>query len=283
VGRIVHLMLLPALGKDREVRALDRWLTDVMEAARCRLEVDMKNLNLFLVPRSPERPSADGLCSIINDSLCPEFPTCIFEAELPRAGLLDEETSYVCIAVDSSRPEKVKDMIKERLWVVRGNGRAPAKVEDVLHGRWSKKAPEFRLEDYGFFIPFRVMGKSEGVRTLSFHHRPTFYRYRVALTRVSRTPESLREYLLALFTSCPNHLFNRGTFRASGVRESSLDIEIPLQEMSDHEIVALARRKRSRADMKTFRSFFLSGTRRRLLLKCRFGSNHGNSKGIVTF
>ena len=228
---------------DKDLDGLGCGPGEVLEMARCRLGGGMEKPNLFLVPHDLARLPSDHLCSIVCECLRPEFPTYVFDAALPTADSPAGKRPYVCIAVDSSRPERVKDIIKERLWATRDNRHAPATMEDILHGRYEKKAAEFRLEDYGVFVPFRTSQPAD-VRTHSFHHRPTFYRYRVALTRVSRIPEPLREYLHSLFTSCPNHLFNQGEFRASGVREGLLNLEIPLEEMSGHEMVALAHRSR---------------------------------------
>jgi hypothetical protein len=224
---------------DKDLDGLGCGPGEVLEMARCRLGGSIEKPNLFLVPQGLTRLPSDHLCSIVCECLRPEFPTYVFDAALPTADSPAGKRPYVCIAVDSSRPERVKDIIKERLWATRDNRHAPATMEDILHGRYEKKAAEFRLEDYGVFVPFRTSQPAD-VRTHSFHHRPTFYRYRVALTRVSRIPEPLREYLHSLFTSCPNHLFNRGTFRASGVREGLLNLMIPLKEIRHHEIVALA-------------------------------------------
>jgi len=90
------------------------------------------------------------------------------------------------------------------------------------------------------FIPFRE-AKAGDIRTHSFQHRPTFYRYRVALARTSRIAAPMREYLDALFTSCPNHLFNQGEFRASAVKEGQLAFEIPIEKAATHEMLTLAR------------------------------------------
>ncbi len=112
-------------------------------------------------------------------------------------------------------------------------------MDDILQGRHCKTVPDSALDDYGVFFPCRTR-KFEDVRTHSFDHTPGFYRYRLALVRTVRLPEPMADYLHALFTDCPNHLFRDTVFRASRVRRSGLGIEIPLTRLKDHDIIALA-------------------------------------------
>jgi len=147
--------------------------------------------------------------------------------------------NYLCIAVDSSQPETVRDAIKERLWRARPGAPSSATLTDILRGRHEKPVREFRLEEYGLFIPCRTR-KFADIRTHSFAHNPAYYRYRLALARTDRLPEPMAEYLHTLFTNCPNHLFTQAVCRASRVRRGGLGIEVPLTRVKRHDIIALA-------------------------------------------
>jgi hypothetical protein len=127
---------------------------------------------------------------------------------------------------------------------MRAAGRTSATLDDVLRGRHAKTVRDFRLEEYGIFVPSRTR-KFADIRTHSFEHRPAFYRYRVALARAAQLPEPMAEFLHALFTNCPNHLFRETVFRASGVSRRRLGFEIPLTRLTDHDIITLAGRSHS--------------------------------------
>jgi hypothetical protein len=86
------------------------------------------------------------------------------------------------------------------------------------------------------------MRKFADIRTHSFEHRPAFYRYRVALARLERLPAPMAEFLHALFTNCPNHLFRETVFRASSVSRRRLGIKMPLTRQTDHDIITLVAR-----------------------------------------
>ncbi len=134
------------------------------------------------------------------------------------------------------------------------------KLRDILQGRHERTTREFRLEEYGIFVPCR-MRKFTEIRTHSFEHRPAFYRYRVALARMTALPAPLVDYLHALFTNCPNHLFRRTVFRASGAGRNRLDIEIPLTRIKHHDIAARAGQSRGFRPVKSghenLQKFFL--------------------------
>ncbi len=208
----------------------------VSEMTTCALSASMKNPNLFLVPYA----SGEQFCDAICKSLRAEFPTRILDSTLPTTDTNARRRTHICIAIDSSRPEKVKDVIREELWLSRKDGVASGSVHDIMAGTYEKTVREFRLEDYGIFVPFRTI-KPSAIRTHSFHHRPIFYRYRLALDRVSNAPDPLRDYLEALFASCPNHVFNQSTFRASAVRAEQLSLDIPLDKVDAHDMLTLAR------------------------------------------
>ena len=171
-----------------------------------------------------------------------------FEVVLPPPDGTGRTTAYLCLAVDSSQPERVRDALKERLWRTRPMTLTPATFSDLLQGQHAKPLREFRLEEYGLFLPSRTR-KSAAIRTHSFEHRPAFYRYRLALARTARLPAPMADYLHALFTNCPNHLFRETVFRASGVSRHRLRLEIPLTRTADHGIIAWAGRSRSFRDL----------------------------------
>ena len=213
-------------------------LGEALAVARSRWCGDMKNPNWFLLPR-------DGGSAALGDLLCEglrgEFCVATGEVALPPSAGTGGAVDALGIAIDSSQPERVRDAIKERLWQTRLAALAHSTLDDLLRGRHEKPSREFRLEEYGIFIPSRAR-KFAAIRTHSFEHRPAFYRYRVALARVARLPEPMAEFLHALFTNCPNHLFRETVFRASGVSRRRLGIEIPLTRVSRHDIIALAGR-----------------------------------------
>lgn len=213
----------------------------VLNALEGKLQGGGRHPNLLLMPCSEAAKAlAEQLCEILRD----EFPVCVLDADLPAANGRDAMVQCLCIAIDSSRPERVRDAIKARLWLSRPEFRPQTTMQDILQGRHRKAAPELRLDDYGVFFPSRTRRFQE-VRTHSFDHTPGYYRYRLALARTVRLPEPMANFLHALFTDCPNHLFRNTTFRASRARRGSLGIEIPLTRLKDHDIIALAAESRA--------------------------------------
>ena len=210
---------------------------DALALARSRLKGGMGHVNLFLLPKGEDCPTSTAVGALLCECLRHEFRIDTADVVLPSG--TDTVAEYLCIAIDSSQPERVRDAIKERLWRTRPAALTHSTLDDLLRGRHEKTGREFRLEEYGIFVPSRTRKFAE-IRTHSFEHRPAFYRYRVALARVAAVPEEMAEFLHALFTDCPNHLFRETVFRASGVSRSRLGIEIPLTRLADHGIIALA-------------------------------------------
>lgn len=191
----------------------------------------MTHPNLFLTPGCDAGPaSADSLC---------EFLRRVFPASSIETVLRD----YFCIAIDCSQPERVRDAIKERLWSSQPESVAKTGLEDILRGRHEKPIREFRLDDYGVFVPCRTR-KFAGIRVHSFAHHPAYYRYRLALARMQHLPEPMADFLQALFTDCPNHLFGQTMCRASRIARRGLGIEIALTRLKEHDIILLADRSR---------------------------------------
>jgi len=209
----------------------------VLDLCKSKLPSGLRHPNFLLLPRG-------GDSRALSQSLRDEFPVCAFDLELPATDGNGAAVECLCIAIDSSQPERVRDAIKRWLWLARPQATPQITMEDILRGRHRKTVPEFRLDDYGVFFPSRTR-RFEDVRTHSFDHTPGFYRYRLALARTIRLPELMAGYLHGLFADCPNHLFRGTTFRASRVRRSGLSIEIPLTRLADHDIIALAAESRS--------------------------------------
>jgi hypothetical protein len=226
-----------------EWNASGRDWTEALQTIKSRLKSRIVHPNLFLVSMDGALPSSASVGACLCESLHREFSVSSFETALPGRNSADGPAEYLCIVIDCSQPERVRDAIKERLWLTRGESIARAKLNDILRGRHEKPAQEFRLEAYGTFIPCRTR-KFADIRTHSFAHDPAYYRYRLALARTNNLPEPMADFLHALFTNCPNHLFGQSMCRASRMARSGLGVEIPLTRLKDHGIIALADKSR---------------------------------------
>jgi len=229
--------------RNLESNGSDCDLGGALQKIKSRLKSRMAHANLFLLPKDGAGPASASVAAFLCESLHREFPMCVSGAGLPGHNGTDGSAEYLCIAIDCSQPERVRDAIKERLWLMRPESIARAKLDDILRGRHEKPVREFRLEDYGIFVPCRTRRFAD-IRTHSFAHSPAYYRYRLALARTDRLPGPMADFLHALFTNCPNHLFGRTMCRASRVARSGLDVEIPLTRLKDHDIIALADKSR---------------------------------------
>jgi hypothetical protein len=209
---------------------------EALAITKSRLHGRMTHPNLFLV-------SQDDIHAAFAKRLCRHlgrmFPVAAFEQVLPQPGGGSDGTRYLFIVIDSSRPEEVRDAIRERLWPTGREVGAAGSLADVLQGRHEKTSLEFRLDEYGIFVPCRMRTVAD-VRVHSFAHPLAFYRYRVALARTARLHELAADYLLSLFTDCPNHLFNETVCRASRLSRSGLRVEVPLQRLKRHPVISLA-------------------------------------------
>jgi len=215
---------------------------EALKIVKSRLNGSMAHPNLFILARGDACPVCTAVGDLLREDLACRFPVAAFEMVLSEpdgAGPVE----YLCLAIDSSQPEAVRDAIKERLWLTRRQVLSSATLADILHGRHEKPAREFRLEEYGLFVPCRTRKFTE-IRTHSFPHSPAYYRYRLALARTHHLPEPMADYLHTLFTDCPNHLFSRPVCRASRVRRGGLGIEVPLMRVKRHDIISLAGKSR---------------------------------------
>jgi hypothetical protein len=227
-----------------ESNVADGSLADALSLARSRFKDSMAHANLFLLPKGEDCPASTAVGARLCECLRREFCLSTQAIMLPPMNEGGGAAEYLCLAIDSSQPERVRDAIKEHLWRTRHQTPAGSTFHDLLRGRHEKAGHEFLLEEYGMFLPSRTR-KSAGIRTHSFEHRPAFYRYRLALARVDGLPGPMADYLHALFTNCPNHLFRETVFRASGAGRRGLGLEIPLTPVCDHDIIDLAGRSRS--------------------------------------
>jgi hypothetical protein len=216
-------------------------ISEVLELARRRLNGSLRYPNLFVLPEGEARPASMKLGQQLCEWLSREFRIMAFDLALPPRDKGSATGGCLCIAIDSSQPETVRDVLKERLWPATPKTCPQTTLDDILHGRHDKTAPDFRLEEYGLFIPCRTR-RHDTIRTHSFAHRPAYYRYRVALARTAGLPGPMADYLHALFANCPNHLFRETAFRASGVGRGRLRLDIPLTRVRDHDIITLAGR-----------------------------------------
>ena len=255
-------------------------LDEALALAKSRLKGGMGHVNLFLLPKGEDCPTSTAVGALLCECLRREFRIDTADVVLPNG--TDGVAEYLCIAIDSSQPERVRDAIKERLWQTRPAARTPSTLDDLLRGRHEKPGREFRLEEYGIFVPCRTRKFAE-IRTHSFEHRPAFYRYRVALARVAAMPEPMAEFLHALFTNCPNHLFRETVFRASGVSRSRLGHRDPADESwpsttSSRWRAAAAASAASAAGTRTSRSTSSNTTPPRSPARCPCGWSRGSSR-----
>lgn len=229
--------------RNLESSASDCDLANALQKIKGNLHSKMAHANLFLLPKDGAGPAFTSIAAFLYESLRREFPVSMFGASLPAHNGTDGPTEYLCIAIDCSQPERVRDTIKKRLWLTRGESVAGTTLSDILRGRHEKPVREFRLEEYGLFVPCR-MRKFADIRTHSFAHSPAYYRYRLALARADHLPGPMAEFLHGLFTNCPNHLFGQTMCRASRIARSGLGVEISMTRLKDHDIIALAEKSR---------------------------------------
>ena len=182
------------------------------------------------------------------------------QIRLTNSDLFPATVTFRCLALDLGASEKMRDILKERLWKIRVQqnitNKQPEDIEFIkqqleelasdLAQRGSSGIVQsttrerYRLRNHGLFVPATAR-KFKGLRTHSFDHGGGhFYRYRVASKKLSSLPPLLKgidEYLELLFADCPNHFFK------SGPRISALKwpIRPSAATSTDHEIAKMAR------------------------------------------
>lgn len=182
-------------------------------------------------------PNSLAVYSIISKRLQAKFD--VIELELSSSDIrlaefkkIPANISFRCLAIDSGAPESIRDIIKEMLFQRNLSNKS--------------KYPIFRLSSYGLFIP-SIIRKFKDIATISFTHGGShFYRYRVAITRLSHVPIKLKNYLEAMLSDCPNHLF-QGSPRVS---KGCWDFKINPTDDRFHGIVDIARKSAEYKNLK---------------------------------
>ena len=112
---------------------------------------------------------------------------------------------------------------------------AKKEIENVIRAQRDENGcgrRNVRIKQFGIFIP-----RTGPIICRSFAHgHGHYYRYRVAAFKLDKVPTSMRDFLLALQSHCPDQYF------LSGPRASSFDAEliIKMDSSSQHPIVRLA-------------------------------------------
>jgi hypothetical protein len=193
--------------------------------------------NLFIVPIDSAKPNSLAVYSKISEQLQAKFD--IIELELSALDIqlaelkkIPDSISFRCLAIDSGAPESIRDILKEILF-----------QHDLSK---TNESPILRLNSYGLFIP-SITRKFKDLSTIPFAHGGShFYRYRVALARLSYVPVELKNYFEAMFSDCPNHLFQD----SPRVSKGCWNFKINPTDDRFHGIVDIARKS---AEYKTLK------------------------------
>jgi hypothetical protein len=152
--------------------------------------------------------------------------------------------SYHSLVIDSGAPESIRDIIKETLFQYNLSNK--------------NEYPILPLSSYGLFIP-SITRKFKDIATISFAHGggSHFYRYRVAITRLSSVPLKLKNYFEKMLFDCPNHLFQNSPRVSKGI----WDFKINPTDDRFHDIVDIARKsaeyKNLKDDHENLEKYFL--------------------------
>ena len=175
---------------------------------------EMDKPNMFIMPSDNAEPSLSFLFNKVLSRFDHLFELTPQDGSFFDFPLRPKTSSFKCIAVDSPKTEKVRDVIKEAFWTA-GDCRKPKySLQKVFSREKSVDTNFFRVSDYGIFVTYKAK-KHVDLRTHCFSHKPFFYRYRILLSKTKNIPENLSSYLGILFTDCPNHLFQKSNFRSS--------------------------------------------------------------------
>jgi len=222
---------------------------NVANSLKSLLNDKIKKPNLFIMPYDPHNEVTITKFQKIYSRLKMDFDISLFEL-LPQEchisnlknSLISPSLILKCIAIDSGKPEAIRDIIKETLWPLKITQKI-IKVIDILTRNGASTANHFKLSEHGLFTPY--IKKSYGkIRTHSFNHKP-IYRYRLSINNAKNLPHNLASYLNLLFTDCPNHIFRRNEFRVSGKTCKNCEIDIELTHETNHELINLAKQSRS--------------------------------------
>ena len=158
--------------------------------------------------------------------------------------------SFRCLAIDSGSPEKIRDIIKEKLWPTTDSNNSIKAVHDILRKNENSRVSHFKLSEHGLFVPYIIKSDGDKIRTCSFKHDGPIYRYRLTSKRAEKIPKKLSSYLNLLFTDCPNHLFRKSSVRISSECKNC-KIDIQLIHTADHELIELAKQSCSFEEYKS--------------------------------
>jgi hypothetical protein len=209
----------------------------------------MSKPNIFIMPFDPtnekESVQFDKLISLLKKD---------FQVEVVEIPQSDRDTFVSkesqdnfplrCIAIDSGKPEKIKDILKKALWSTSIEANNTPFIYELLSGNEITSYKSFHLSDHGAFFPCKRNAFGE-IRTHSFIHKPVFYRYRVVVEKVGHLPTKMKSYLESLFEDCPNHLFQKSEFRASARSRDDFRFQVKLKHIQEHELIDLAEKSKS--------------------------------------
>jgi hypothetical protein len=223
----------------------------IMKSFKTLCEKKMDKPNMFIMPYDKDNPLAYTSIESVLSSLSKDFSVNIFElhpteCNLPNSAKYPSPFLLKCIAIDSSKPETIRDVIKKVLWPVKNDRLNLPTLYTALLATESNNPKPFNLSDYGIFVPYKTL-KFTDIRTHSFDHNPVFYRYRVAIEKAKQLPIPIKlgSFLQLLFTDCPNHLFQNSEFRASERSCDDFKVKIELEHSLKHELVDLAKKSES--------------------------------------
>ncbi len=210
---------------------------------------EMEKPNMFIMPYDNSNPLNIDHFEKVLSCLREAFDADVFELESNECDLFSFSSTpksqfFKCIAIDSGKIEKIRDVIKEVLWTAGKQSSKPPLLNKLLSAADDGLADNFKLSEYGIFIPYKTKKNSE-IRTHSFNHKPVFYRYRISERKVNRLPANLKSFLQLLFADCPNHLFQKSNFRASARTIDEIDIKYEISHESSHELIELAKQSES--------------------------------------
>ncbi len=210
---------------------------------------EMEKPNMFIMPYDNNNPLIIDRFEKVVSYLRKYFDVKVFESKHGECDLFtyskcSENLSFKCIAVDSGKTEKIRDAIKELLWPTENDSRLSPSLHAVLSANETTTPKNFDLSEYGEFVPYKAK-KYADIRTHSFNHKPVFYRYRVAVEKVTQLPANLQSFLQLLFTDCPNHLFQKSEFRASARTSEEFKVKLEMEHSHKHELIVLAKKSES--------------------------------------
>jgi len=216
----------------------------IFESFKVLFAEKMDRPNMFIIPYDSSNERTSTRFEKVKSILREDFTITILELSPNACGLSNcssalDNLTFKCIAIDSGKLEKIRDIIKEVLWPTHNDETGSPTLSEVLTGSQNTFMKPFTLSEYGIFVPYRIQ-KFSPIRTHSFNHKPVFYRYRVAVEKVEQLPANLKSFLQLLFTDCPNHLFQKSDFRASARKCDDYKIEVQIEHSQEHELTKLA-------------------------------------------